>query len=91
LSEIIGLSYRNADGVVVHNEERPILEDMDQLPFVSPVCKRDLKIEHYFNGYLRHPYLSFYTGRGCKRAARFAARSESVSFLDICPALRFEG
>src|SRR5262249_54300383 len=32
LSEIVGLSYRNAEGVIVHNEERPILEDMDQLP-----------------------------------------------------------
>ena len=28
--------------------------------------KRDLKIENYFNGYLKHPYLSLHTGRGCK-------------------------
>jgi len=27
---------------------------------VSPVYKRDLEIENYFIGYLRHPYLSFY-------------------------------
>jgi hypothetical protein len=46
----------------------PILEDMDELPFVSPVYKRDLVIENYFSGYLKHPYLSFYTGRGCKVA-----------------------
>jgi hopanoid biosynthesis associated radical SAM protein HpnJ len=78
LSDIIGLSYRNADGVVVHNEERPILEDMDQLPFVSPVYKRDLKIEQYFNGYLRHPYLSFYTGRGCKSRCTFCLWPQTV-------------
>jgi hypothetical protein len=45
-----------------------MLEDMDQLPFVTPIYKRDLTIENYFIGYLRHPYLSFYTGRGCKFA-----------------------
>ena len=33
-----------------------------QLPFVTPVYKRDLDIEDYFIGYLKHPYLSLYTG-----------------------------
>jgi len=47
-ADILGLSYRNKDGVIVHNDERPILENMDDLPFVSPVYKRDLKIENYF-------------------------------------------
>src|SRR4029077_6705999 len=77
-SRIVGLSYRNADGVIVHNEERPILEDMDLLPFVTPVYKRDLKIENYFNGYLRHPYLSFYTGRGCKSRCTFCLWPQTV-------------
>src|SRR3974377_2020290 len=63
---IAGLSWRNADGVIVHNEERPVLENMDELPFVTPVYKRHLTIENYFIGYLKHPYISFYTGRGCK-------------------------
>src|SRR6202012_1568462 len=53
-SSIQGLSYRNSEGVVVHNPDRPILENMDSLPFVSPIYKRDLKIENYFIGYLKH-------------------------------------
>jgi hopanoid biosynthesis associated radical SAM protein HpnJ len=77
-TRIVGLSYRKADGVIVHNEERPILEDMDLLPFVTPVYKRDLKIENYFNGYLRHPYLSFYTGRGCKSRCTFCLWPQTV-------------
>src|SRR5271170_4832733 len=32
---ITGLSYRNGAGVITHNPERAILEDMDQLPFVT--------------------------------------------------------
>src|SRR5262249_38502324 len=64
-------SYRNAEGVIVHNEERAILEDMDLLPFVTPVYKRDLDIKNYFIGYLKHPYISIYTGRGCKSRCTF--------------------
>ncbi len=57
--------------MITHNPDRPVLEDMDQLPFVSPVYKRDLAIENYFIGYLKHPYLSLYTGRGCKSRCTF--------------------
>src|SRR5262249_58176163 len=57
-SEIAGLSYRNADGVIVHNEERAILENMDLLPFVTPDYKRDLEIQYYFITYLKHPEMS---------------------------------
>jgi hopanoid biosynthesis associated radical SAM protein HpnJ len=75
---ILGLSYRNAEGAIVHNEDRPVLEDMDQLPFVTPVYKRDLKIEKYFIGYLKHPYLSLYTGRGCKSRCTFCLWPQTV-------------
>ena len=76
--EIAGLSYRNASGVIVHNDERAILENMDLLPFVTPVYKRDLDIDNYFIGYLRHPYLSLYTGRGCKSRCTFCLWPQTV-------------
>jgi hopanoid biosynthesis associated radical SAM protein HpnJ len=75
---ITGLSYRTPDGRIVHNAERAVLHDMDSLPFVSPVYKRDLTIENYFIGYLRHPYLSFYTGRGCKSRCTFCLWPQTV-------------
>ena len=77
-ADILGLSYRNAEGVIVHNGERPILENMDSLPFVSPVYQRDLKIENYFIGYLKHPYISIYTGRGCKSRCTFCLWPQTV-------------
>jgi len=76
--DIKGLSYRNKEGVIVHNEERPILENMDALPWVTPVYKRDLTIENYFIGYLKHPYISFYTGRGCKSRCTFCLWPQTV-------------
>ena len=73
-----GISYRNADGAIVHNKERRILANMDDLPFVTEVYKRDLKIEDYFIGYLKHPYLSLYTGRGCKSHCTFCLWPQTV-------------
>jgi hopanoid biosynthesis associated radical SAM protein HpnJ len=77
-SGISGLSYRNAEGVIVHNDERASLENMDNLPFVTPVYKRDLDINSYFIGYLKHPYLSIYTGRGCKSRCTFCLWPQTV-------------
>src|ERR1700723_1568189 len=78
LKDIKGLSYRDEEGRVVHNLPRPILENMDELPFVAPVYKRDLKIENYFIGYLKHPYVSFYTGRGCRSKCTFCLWPQTV-------------
>ena len=78
LSQIKGLSYRNASGVFVHNEDRPVMMDMDQLPFVTSVYKRDLEMEKYFIGYLKHPYISFYSGRGCKSRCTFCLWPQTV-------------
>jgi hopanoid biosynthesis associated radical SAM protein HpnJ len=75
---IHGLSYRDGRGAIVHNPPRPLLEDMDRLPFVTPVYKRDLDVKKYFIGYLKHPYLSFYTGRGCKSRCTFCLWPQTV-------------
>ena len=78
LASIAGLSWRRGDGTIVHNDERAILENMDTLPFVTPVYKRDLVIENYFGGYLKHPYISFYTGRGCKSRCTFCLWPQTI-------------
>ncbi|MBX9682690.1 MAG: hopanoid biosynthesis associated radical SAM protein HpnJ [Hyphomicrobium sp.] len=77
-ASVQGLSYRNANGVIVHNGDRAVLENMDQLPFVTPVYQRDLTIEAYFIGYLKHPYISLYTGRGCKSRCTFCLWPQTV-------------
>ena len=78
LARIAGLSWRNADGAIVHNEDRAVLENMDALPFVTPVYKRDLVVENYFIGYLKHPYISFYSGRGCKSRCTFCLWPQTI-------------
>jgi hopanoid biosynthesis associated radical SAM protein HpnJ len=77
LAAIDGLSYK-ADGRVVHNRERALIHDMDRLPFVVDVYQRDLVVEDYFIGYLLHPYLSLYTGRGCKSRCTFCLWPQTI-------------
>jgi hopanoid biosynthesis associated radical SAM protein HpnJ len=62
--EIQGISYQQ-DGRIKHNPDRPWIEDLDALPMVTEIYHRDLTMEHYQIPYLRYPYVSFYTGRGC--------------------------
>jgi hopanoid biosynthesis associated radical SAM protein HpnJ len=77
LETVDGVSYRR-DGQVLHNPDRAILEDMDRLPFVTPVDQRDLRIEDYAIGYLLHPYMSLYTGRGCRSRCTFCLWPQTV-------------
>jgi hopanoid biosynthesis associated radical SAM protein HpnJ len=79
LASVKGLSWRNPAGGIVHNEPRETLADMDRLPWVTPVYKRDLKVENYFSGYLKHPYVSFYTGRGCKSRCTFCLWPQTIA------------
>jgi hopanoid biosynthesis associated radical SAM protein HpnJ len=78
LAGIAGLCYRDKNGTIQETAPRPILTDMDELPFVTPVYKRDLDIDQYFIGYLRHPYISMYTGRGCKSRCTFCLWPQTI-------------
>ena len=77
-AEIAGLCYRDNNGDIQETAARTTLTDMDELPFVTPVYQRDLKIENYFIGYLKHPYISFYSGRGCKSRCTFCLWPQTI-------------
>jgi len=70
LSDVQGIAYRE-NGRVSFTPPQPTIEDMDALPFVVDVYKRDLTIKNYYIGYLQHPYVSLYTGRGCRSKCTF--------------------
>jgi hopanoid biosynthesis associated radical SAM protein HpnJ len=78
LSTVLGVSYRGEEGCIHHMPERPTLENMDELPYVVDVYKRDLTVEHYAIGYLLHPYVSLYTGRGCRSKCTFCLWPQTV-------------
>jgi hopanoid biosynthesis associated radical SAM protein HpnJ len=70
LEELPGVSFWK-DGAVVNNPEGPAIENLDELPWVSKVYKRDLDITRYNVPFLLNPYISFYTSRGCPAMCTF--------------------
>jgi radical SAM superfamily enzyme YgiQ (UPF0313 family) len=70
LAEIAGVSFRK-NGEVIHNPSRPALE--------TEVYKRDLVIENYNVPFLLHPYVAFYTSRGCPALCTFCLWPQTLS------------
>jgi hopanoid biosynthesis associated radical SAM protein HpnJ len=69
LEELPGVSPKN--GSVVNNPEGPVIENLDELPWVTKVYKRDLDFRRYNVPFLLNPFLSFYTSRGCPAMCTF--------------------
>nr|HOP39790.1 cobalamin-dependent protein [Geobacteraceae bacterium] len=59
-----GISFRK-DGKVFSTPDRPPIADLDALPFVSEIYKRDLPVKEYVIPHFLHPYVSIYSSRGC--------------------------
>jgi hopanoid biosynthesis associated radical SAM protein HpnJ len=70
LEEIPGASFRK-DGQIVNNPEAPMIEDLDSLPWVSKIYKRDLDVTRYNVPFLLNPFISMYTSRGCPAMCTF--------------------
>jgi hopanoid biosynthesis associated radical SAM protein HpnJ len=78
LDKVKGIVFRS-NGGVIRTADRPPVEDLDSLPFVVNIYARDLNIDNYYNGYLKHPYLSLYTGRGCRSRCTFCLWPQTMS------------
>src|SRR5499433_2342553 len=79
LSEILGISYRNGNGKVVHNADRPDVQDLDALPNVTDVYYRDLDVKRYNVPFLLYPFVSLYTTRGCPAQCTFCLWPQTLS------------
>src|SRR6266550_1853154 len=80
LDQIAGAGYRHNGGIHL-NSPRPSMqtEDLDRLPFATEVFKRDLVIENYNVPFLLHPYVAFYTSRGCPALCTFCLWPQTLS------------
>jgi len=67
------------DGMVVHNPDRPDLQDLDNMPHVTEVYKRDLDVTRYNVPFLLYPYVSLYTTRGCPAQCTFCLWPQTLS------------
>jgi hopanoid biosynthesis associated radical SAM protein HpnJ len=78
LEEILGISYLK-NGSVVHTPDRPEVQDLDSLPHVTEIYRRDLDITKYNVPFLLYPYVSLYTTRGCPAQCTFCLWPQTLS------------
>jgi hopanoid biosynthesis associated radical SAM protein HpnJ len=78
LDQVKGIAFRSK-GIIVRNNDSAPVENLDTLPFVTGIYARDLNINNYYNGYLKHPYISLYTGRGCRARCTFCLWPQTIS------------
>jgi len=78
IDDIAGISFRK-DGRIIHNPDRPPVEDLDALPFVVDIFKRDLDFKKYTIPFLLYPYVTFYTSRGCPPLCTFCLWPQTLS------------
>ncbi|HVZ80977.1 MAG TPA: radical SAM protein [bacterium] len=62
LGEVLGISFKDKDGTVVHNEDRPFNENLDDLPFAA---RHLLDNARYTLPVINEPYTLIITSRGC--------------------------
>ena len=78
IEDILGISYRK-NGGVMHNPDRPTIQDLDSLPHVTDVYRRDLDVRRYNVPFLLHPFVSLYTTRGCPAQCTFCLWPQTLS------------
>jgi len=78
LKKIKGISYKQ-DGKIKHNPDREFStpEELDSIPFVSPVYAKHLNIRDYFLNYSLYPTVQVFGGRGCPFQCTFCCWTQT--------------
>ncbi len=70
LETIPGVHFLKGNQMVSTPPDPPV-EMLDQFPWVTPIYKRDLNIKNYNVPFLQHPFIAFYSTRGCPALCTF--------------------
>src|SRR3989344_4193672 len=71
LATILGLAYRDKNGIVHVNAQRPLIQDLDKLP---PPARDLLPLDKYWTpGVRRYPFATIMTSRGCPYSCTFCS------------------
>lgn len=78
LTAVMGLSLRKGEDII-HTPDRPFIENLDRLPFVSRVYKKFLGIKNYFNPNALYPMVTIITSRGCAFHCSFCVYPQTLT------------
>lgn len=70
LETIPGVHFLKGNQMVSTPPDPPV-ENLDQFPWVTKIYRRDLNIKNYNVPFLMHPFIAFYSTRGCPALCTF--------------------
>lgn len=76
--DITGL-WSKSKGSVIRNPKRPLIENLDELPFASKALFKHLDIRKYGLDFTLHPYMDIMTSRGCPNKCIYCLWPQTLS------------
>jgi radical SAM superfamily enzyme YgiQ (UPF0313 family) len=76
LESVDGLTFRR-NGSILSTPDAQLLQNLDEVPFVSKVYERFLDVRHYFNRNVKYPMVGIVTSRGCTYNCSFCVYSQT--------------
>lgn len=77
LSEVRGIVYRKGTDIV-HNEEMPYVENLDEIPFAAKFVEEHLNVRDYFFSPSAYPEIQVFTGRGCPSRCTYCVYPQTM-------------
>ncbi|MDD5163425.1 MAG: radical SAM protein [Candidatus ainarchaeum sp.] len=75
LEKVLGISYKK-NKKFMHNKNRPLIENLDELPFPA---RELLPNEKYYSALYKNPFTFILAGRGCPQQCIFCAGPQLMS------------
>ena len=73
ITQVQGVSFRDNNGEIKHTPDRPQLENLDELPYVSKVYQQFLNVNDYAYAFAQKPMIQIVSSRGCPNHCNFCS------------------
>jgi len=78
INKVLGLTYRDKENIL-NTPSRPLITDLDSIPFVSKAYKKFLNVFDYRYALARYPMLQTWSSRGCPARCNFCQYPQSFT------------
>jgi len=78
ISEVRGLTYRDADGSIKKTPDAEYIENLDDIPFAAEFTKEYLDYKDYAFPAVDYPIIQIFTGRGCPAHCYFCVYPQTL-------------